>query len=83
MSEWIKVKTRPLTEEEKEDNPDEYEFMYDCVLPYNNQEVLITTKYGYVTQTTYYNDYGCYFEDYEDEGDVLAWKPLPEPYKEE
>lgn len=81
LLEWIKVKTRPLTEEEKADNPEEYEFMYDCELPYNNQEVLITSKYGYVTQTTFYSDYGCYFEDYEDEDDVLAWMPLPEPYK--
>ena len=68
---WITVITRPLTEED------------DGELPQDGQEVLITTKYGYVEKTTFYTDMGCYFEQFEDEDDVLAWMPLPKPYKKE
>lgn len=57
--------------------------MYDCELPDDGQEVLITTSGDYVIGTTFYNEGidGCYFECYEDEGDVKAWMPLPEPYE--
>lgn len=80
QGEWIPIKTRPLTEEEKEEYPD-YSFMYDCQLPDDGQEVLVTSSCGYVRLDTFYRDDGCYFEYYCDEGDVVAWQPLPEPYK--
>lgn len=78
--EWIPIKTRKLTEEEKEEYPD-YSFMYDCKLPDDGEEVLVTSSCGYVRLDTFYRDDGCYFEYYCDEGDVVAWQPLPEPYK--
>ena len=83
---WIPVKTRPMTEEEKE-YYSEYLFegnglIYECPLPDDGQEVLITSKYGSVDMTTFYTDYGNYFENYEDYDEVIAWKPLPEPFKE-
>ncbi len=83
-SRWIPVKTRPLTEEEKREYADEgFDFMYDCLLPDDRQEVLITTKYGYVEKTTFFKDCGDYFEYWQEEEDVLAWMPKPVPYKEE
>ena len=83
---WIPVKTRPMTEEEKE-YYSEYLFegnglIYECPLPDDGQEVLITSKYGSVDKTTFYTDCGNYFENYEDYDEVIAWQPLPEPYKE-
>lgn len=83
---WIHVKTRPMTEEEKE-YYSEYLFegnglIYECPLPYDGQEVLITSKYGSVDKTTFYTDCGNYFENYEDYDEVIAWMPLPEPFKE-
>lgn len=79
---WKPIKIRPLTEEEKEEYSEyDYEFIYDCELPYDGQEVLITTKYGYVEKTTFYTDCGSYFEQFEDEDDVLAWMELPKAYK--
>lgn len=88
--EWIKIKTRPATEEEQKEFTcagefDEVGFVYDCQLPDDGQEVLITTCFGTVEKVTFYRDsyYGCYFEQYEDAGDVLAWMPLPLPYKAE
>ena len=59
---WIPVKTRPMTEEEKE-YYSEYLFesngsIYECRLPEDGQEVLITSEYGGVDETTCYADYG-------------------------
>ena len=83
---WILIKTRPMTEEEKE-YYSEYLFdgngyIYECPLPDDGQEVLITSKYGSVDMTTFYTDYGNYFENYEDYDEVIAWQPLPEPYQQ-
>ena len=82
MNEWIPIKTRPLTEEEKNDIALEgCEFMYDCPLPDDGQEVLVTDRLGYVGIDTFFRDYDCYFESNCGEEDVLAWMPLPKPYK--
>lgn len=93
-SSWIPIKTKKLSPEEIKEfceetnlfSPDEMDgaWSYDCKLPDDEQDVLVSTKYG-VSLTRFYNDvyYGAYFEGYEDEDDVLAWMPLPEPYKKE
>ena len=80
-NEWIPIKIRELTYEEKEEYYPECEFMYDYQLPDDGEEVLVTTISGLVTLDTFYRDDGCYFETYCDAGDVVAWMPLPEPYK--
>ena len=82
-AEWIPVKTRPMTEEEKEEIGHEYAFMYDCPLPDDGQDVLITDCYGNVEVDTFCSDYeGVYFETNCDDDDVVAWMPLPQPYEE-
>ena len=79
---WIPVKTRELTAEEKEEHPDSI-FMWDCPLPDIPQDVLITTKWGDVQLCTFCaDDMGSYFDEV-DWDFVLAWMPLPEPYKKE
>lgn len=86
MNDWIPIKTRMLTESEIESFKTEgsdVSFMYDCLLPDDGQEVLITDRYGNVKTDTFYWDDGCYFETYCDDGDVVAWMPLPKPYKPE
>ncbi len=80
---WIPIKTRPLTEKEKEYFFADVEVIYDCELPDDGQTVLITDKWGNVETDTFYRDDGCYFEDNCDEDDVVAWMPLPESYKAE
>lgn len=78
--EWIPVKTKELTAEEKEEYPDST-FMWDCHLPDDDQDVLITTSWGDVMICTFCcDDLGSYFDEM-DVDDVLAWMPLPEPYK--
>ena len=61
---WIPVKVRPLTDEEKE-LYEEYECMYDCKLPDEEKQFLITTKNGNVEITTFCKDSVCYFEQNE------------------
>ena len=85
---WIPIKYRPMEDEEREyyriaDEDDDLAWMYDCPLPDDADEVLITGRWG-VDMTTFYNDdkFGAYFESYEDRGDVLAWMPLPKRYEE-
>ena len=83
--EWIPIKTRELTEEEKKHFEEQLEMEVNEIiyspLPEDGQEVLIT-MYDRVYLDTFCNDwYGSSFEDADIE-DVKAWKPLPEPYKE-
>lgn len=86
---WISVKTRKLTDAEEQDMLENsnyfYNYMFDCQLPEDGEEVLITTSTGEVTTTTFYDEGldGCYFEFYEDDGDVIAWMPKPKSYKAE
>lgn len=80
---WIPIKTRPMTEEEKEEIGHEYAYMYDCPLPDDAQDVLITDCYGNVEIDTFCRDLeGFYFETNCDDGEAVAWMPKPEPYKE-
>lgn len=81
QGDWIPIKTRPLTEEEKEEYPD-YSFMYDCQMPEDGQQILISTKYGVEFDTCFADD-GYYLDSDRDWEDVYAWQPLPKPYKEE
>lgn len=76
---WIPITMRPIEEDEKIDFPDAT-FMFDCPMPENGEEILITTKYG-VEFDTCYNDDGYYLDSNRSWDEVLAWMPLPEAYK--
>ena len=87
VDEWIPIEFRAMSQEEVEEYGQYFDtdVMYDCELPDDGEEVLITTKYGTVEKVTFCRDSheGCYFEQYEDDGDVIAWRPLPEEYHKE
>ena len=77
--EWHKIKTRPLTEEEKAEYvhivmPD---CIFDCEMPKDGQETLIATKYDTSIDIFHYDIDGSYFEDHDDCEDVIAWAELP------
>ena len=80
---WIPMTTRPMTEEERkhyiEWSDVEGAIIFDCELPEDGQEVLISSG-GYVCVDTFCNDDGCYFEGV-DIDDVDAWMPKPKPFK--
>lgn len=78
---WIPLKTRPMTDEESTYYRDWAEYdaeIFDCPLPDDGQEVLVSYG-GYVCVDTFCIDDGCYFEGV-DIDDVEAWMPLPKPY---
>ena len=95
QGEWIPIKTRPLTDEERKSISQYYGFNYDasndyafhCPMPEEGQEILISTPWGVSKDRCEYDctDDGMSLFSLEDRGDwedVKAWMPLPEPYKD-
>lgn len=81
---WVPLTKRPMTDEERklwERSDVEEAMIFDCPLPDDGQEVLVSYG-GYVGVDTFVKDDGCYFEGV-DIDDVEAWMPLPGPYKAE
>mgnify|MGYP006967165538 FL=1 len=83
---WIPVKAHPATDEEQESSPD-IDYWFDCEMPDDEQEILVTVKHKNwisVEKDVCYVD-SCYGLDsgYDWLDDIIAWMPLPEPYKEE
>ena len=54
-------------------------------LPNDYQDVLVTTKEGYIDTGHYYggNSWSIGEGFYYETSEILAWQPLPEPYREE
>ena len=88
---WVPLTTRELTPKEKRELSIRYGDTIGnetrkliCQLPEDGQKVLITTAWGDVVIDIFHADPdGVFFEDHEDMDDVIAWRPLIEPYKEE
>ena len=94
-SQWIPVTYRPLTEKERIEFAKHYgieycdtldEKAFDCHMPEDRQEILISTSWG-VVEDVADNDidgegFICYgLETNGDWDGVDAWMPKPEPYK--
>ena len=77
---WYKVKTRPLTEEEKraaiEQFGYKFSYMFDCKMPDDGDEILIVTKYGVDTDVCGMDE-GYYLEGLGDWEGVIAWAEMP------
>lgn len=83
---WIPIKMHPATDEEKENRPD-IDYWFDCPMPDDYQEILVTVRhknYSSVEKDVCYVDdsYGL-DSGYDWWTEVIAWMPLPEPYREE
>ena len=76
---WIPFKTRPLTDEEKQEYPD-WTYIFDCPLPDDEEEILLSNG-KYVWTDTFINDGECYLDGGDDIDDGMAWMPLPKPYE--
>lgn len=84
---WHKVTTRPLTEEEKEYyadmEMDGIEYIFDCEMPEDGQEILVATKWGTDKDICSDDcDYGIGLEVRGDWDGVYAWAEMPQ-YKGE
>jgi hypothetical protein len=95
QGEWIPVTYRPLTEKERITFAEHYgveycdtldEKAFDCPMPEDGQEILISTSWG-VVEDVADNDIdgeGFICRGLEINGDwdgVDAWMPKPEPYR--
>ena len=77
---WIPFTRRPMTEEEQKDYPN-CTFMFDCVLPDDGDEILVSNG-RFVWMDALCNDGdGFYLGSGDDIGEDMAWMPLPEPYE--
>ncbi len=82
-SKWIPVKFRSLTEEEQKEYPD-YCYIADCPMPDDGEEILVSTVYNTVEKDECGIDDGFYLDSgYDWQTDIVAWMPLPQPYKAE
>lgn len=94
VSEWTPITARPMDAEERLEWSEKlgYDIAYDdgealiytSQLPDDGQEVLVCGRNGRVWIDKFMSDpdYGCYFEEYEDMDGIVAWMPLPKPYRE-
>lgn len=79
--EWHEIKMRPLTEEERAEYTDDVVCIFECNLPSDDVDVLVTTKRGNVEIVEFYRDCGtCYFGDF-DEDDLTAWAYMPKRFE--
>ena len=86
---WIPVKFRPMDSEEREywgeqfgeELADEDAVMFDCPMPEDGQEILVSYR-KCISMDKCEIDGGCYgLEGNGDWDGVIAWMPQPEPYK--
>ena len=83
IGEWIPIKYHETTDDDGIDK-NIYPLFLDCKMPDNGQDILICTKGGLIGYDTCFDDDGYYLDssfDWID--DVVAWMPLPEPYRTE
>ena len=89
VQQWNVIKKRPMTNDERIEWSERigYDIDYEEAVIYSNlpddgEEVLICYKWGHVCIDTFrQEEEGCYFEGGGDMDGVIAWMPLPEPYK--
>ena len=82
---WIPFVQREMTEDEKESFGD-FNFMLDCQLPDEDEEILITYKFKdelYVYVDTFMRDGSeCYLDSGRDfVTEAVAWRKKPQPYQ--
>lgn len=78
---WIPVMWHYATESELEERPD-IAIWFDCNMPNDGDEILITTGQDYVEKDICYIDEGFSLDSGHDWiYDVKAWKPMPAPYR--
>lgn len=91
VGKWIPVKFRPMDSEEREyweeqigeELAEADAVMFDCPMPEDGQEILVSYR-KWISMDKCEIDGGCYgLEGNGDWDGVIAWMPIPMPYKME
>lgn len=82
---WIPVKYHQISEKEREEESilKNIQYMLDCKMPDDGQEIFVTNGETTWQDTRFIDCDGYYLDSNYDWIDVTAWRPLPEPYKED
>lgn len=82
---WIPVKYHQISEKERAEEfiSRDIHYMLDCKMPDDGQEILVTNGETTWQDTSFIDCDGYYLDSNYDWIDITAWKPLPEPYKED
>lgn len=78
---WHEVTTRPPTDEEieyfKEIYAEDPEYLFNCEMTDDGQDILTVSYYGVDIDTCVIDDYGYGFESGASWDNILAWAELP------
>ena len=82
---WIPVKYHQISEKEREEESilKNIQYMLDCKMPDDGQEILVTNGETTWQDTSFIDCDGYYLDSNYDWIEITAWRPLPEPYKED
>ena len=82
---WIPVKYHQISEKERaeESISTDIQYMLDCKMPDDGQEILVTNGETTWQDTCFIDCDGYYLDSGYDWIEITAWRPLPEPYKED
>ena len=82
---WIPVKYHQISEKERaeESISKNIQYMLDCKMPDDGQEILVTNGETTWQDTSFIDCDGYYLDSNYDWIDITAWHPLLEPYKED
>ena len=80
---WIPVKYHQISEKERaeESISNDIQYMLDCKMPDDEQEILVTNGETTWQDTSFIDCDGYYLDSNYDWIDITAWRPLPDPYK--
>lgn len=81
---WIPVTYHEITDAEREENgyPKDWVLHMDCNMPCDCERILVQTRWGIIELDEHNDDGELYLDSgYDWAGDIIAWMPLPEPYK--
>ena len=82
---WIPVKYHQISEKERAEEciSKDIQYMLDCKMPDDGQEILVTNGQTTWQDTSFIDCDGYYLDGGYDWIDIMAWMPLPKPYKED
>lgn len=82
---WIPVKYHQISEKEREEESilKNIQYMLDRKMPDDGQEILVTNGETTWQDTSFIDCDGYYLDSGYDWIEITAWRPLPEPYRED